>query len=90
MLTNRNTLAMVVCLLSSLTAGAHSQPPVTRAGTMAPLPRDLEIQLALNSLPAHLRDNATVYVLNPAKGSTSPAKVRMASTRSSLVPATMR
>ena len=32
------------------------------------LPRDLEIQLALSALPPHLRDNATVYVLNPAKG----------------------
>jgi hypothetical protein len=27
-----------------------------------------EIQLALSSLPPHLRDNATVYVLNPDKG----------------------
>ena len=33
-----------------------------------PLPRDLEIQLALSALPAHLRDGATVYVLNPDKG----------------------
>ena len=33
-----------------------------------PLPRNLEIQLALSALPPHLRDNATVYVLNPAKG----------------------
>ena len=33
-----------------------------------PLPRDLEIQLALSALPPHLRDNATVYVLNPDKG----------------------
>jgi len=33
-----------------------------------PLPRDLEIQLALSALPPHLRDNATVYVLNPGKG----------------------
>jgi hypothetical protein len=33
-----------------------------------PLPQDLEIQLALSALPPHLRDNATVYVLNPAKG----------------------
>ena len=32
------------------------------------LPRDLEIQLALSALPAHLRDGATVYVLNPDKG----------------------
>src|SRR4030095_12695676 len=28
----------------------------------------LEIQLALSSLPSHLRDNATVYVLNPDRG----------------------
>jgi hypothetical protein len=32
------------------------------------LPRDLEIQLALSALPPHLRDDATVYVLNPDKG----------------------
>jgi hypothetical protein len=32
------------------------------------LPRELEIQLALSALPRHLRDNATVYILNPAKG----------------------
>jgi hypothetical protein len=45
-------------------------------GTQAPramkniesLPRDLEIQLALSALPAHLRENATVYVLTPGKG----------------------
>lgn len=33
-----------------------------------PLPRDLEIELALSALPPHLRAQATVYVLNPAKG----------------------
>ncbi|PKN30463.1 MAG: hypothetical protein CVU64_03300 [Deltaproteobacteria bacterium HGW-Deltaproteobacteria-21] len=33
-----------------------------------PLPRDLEIQLAQSALPPHLRDGATVYVLNPDKG----------------------
>jgi hypothetical protein len=32
------------------------------------LPRDLEIQLALSALPRHLRDNATVHILNPVKG----------------------
>src|SRR5260370_17522655 len=68
MLTNRNTIALPFCLLSSLTVGAQNQQPAKRAGTIVPLPRDLEIQLALSSLPAHLRDHATVYVLNPAKG----------------------
>jgi len=32
------------------------------------LPRDLEFQLASSALPRHLRDKATVYVLNPARG----------------------
>src|SRR5437899_11600255 len=68
MLTNRNTIALTFCLLSSLTVGAQNQQPAKRAGTIVPLPRDLEIQLALSALPAHLRDHATVYVLNPAKG----------------------
>src|SRR5258708_18145619 len=68
MLTNRNTIALTVCLLSSLTVGAQNQQAAKRAGTILPLPRDLEIQLALSSLPAHLRDHATVYVLNPTQG----------------------
>src|SRR5262245_40662806 len=68
MLTNRNTLALVLCVLSSLTAGAQNPRPAKRASTIEPLPRDLEIQLALSALPAHLRDNATVYVLDPEKG----------------------
>ncbi len=66
--TNRHMFALAFCLLASLTAGAQTQPPVKRTGTIVPLPRDLEIELALSSLPAHLRDQATVYVLNPAKG----------------------
>ena len=37
-------------------------------GKIDPLPRDLEIQLALSALPPHLRDNATVYALNPDRG----------------------
>src|SRR5438552_16500081 len=68
MLTNRNTIALTFCLLSSLTVGAQNQQPAKRAGAIVPLPRDLEIQLALSALPPHLRDHATVYVLNPAKG----------------------
>ena len=32
------------------------------------MPRDLEIDYALSALPPHLRDGATVYVLNPKKG----------------------
>jgi hypothetical protein len=68
MVTNRNTLALALCLLSSVTGGAQTQQPGKRARTIEPLPRDLEIQLALSSLPSHLRDNATVYALSPDKG----------------------
>jgi hypothetical protein len=63
-----SALALVLYLLSALTLGAQNQQTAERAGKIEPLPHDLEIQLALSSLPAHLRDNATVYVLNPDKG----------------------
>jgi hypothetical protein len=53
--------------LLSTTASAQNKqtPKVTK---IEPLPRDLEIQLALSALPPHLREKATAYVLNPAKG----------------------
>ena len=59
-------IAMITALLFSLPAPA--QPASTGIRKIQPLPRDLEIQLALSALPPHLRDNATVYVLNPDKG----------------------
>ena len=52
----------------SLTASAENKQTPKVTNKIEPLPRDLEIQLALSALPPHLRDNATVYVLNPAKG----------------------
>lgn len=56
---------VVLALLVSLTASPQSAEKTRK---LEPLPRDLEIQLALSALPPHLRDNATVYVLNPDKG----------------------
>lgn len=61
---NVQTLIVIVSLLFTLSANAQNN----RAPTVEPLPRDLEIQLALSALPPHLRDSATVYVLNPDKG----------------------
>lgn len=57
-------ITVIAGLLFSLTASAENK--VTNK--IQPLPRDLEIQLALSALPPHLRDKATVYVLDPAKG----------------------
>lgn len=62
------TLAVIAGLLLSLTVSVHAQRTHWGANTIDPLPRDLEIQLALSALPPHLRDDATVYVLNPEKG----------------------
>jgi len=64
-------MIVIAGLLFSLTANAQNQQNQETQNvikTIGPLPRDLEIQLALSALPPHLRDNATVYVLNPAKG----------------------
>jgi hypothetical protein len=54
------TIAVIAGLLVSLGTNPRN--------AIEPLPRDLEIQLALSALPPHLRDAATVYVLNPARG----------------------
>jgi hypothetical protein len=59
------SLAIVLTLLFTLAVGAENGQTRNK---IEPLPRDLEIQLALSALPPHLRDNATVYVLNPDKG----------------------
>jgi len=58
-------VSVILALLFSLTASAQNGEGPKK---LEPLPRDLEIQLALSALPPHLRDNATVYVLNPDKG----------------------
>ena len=61
-------IVLVAGLLFSLAAGAEDKQALKVMKQIEPLPRDLEIQLALSALPPHLRDNATVYVLNPEKG----------------------
>lgn len=54
---------------SAATAEAPSaRPRSDRAIDSFHLPRNLEIELALSALPPHLREQATIYVLNPAKG----------------------
>jgi hypothetical protein len=64
MRTFQTIVVTIVGLLLSLTASAADK----QVNKIDPLPRDLEIQLALSALPAHLMDNATVYALNPDKG----------------------
>jgi hypothetical protein len=62
------SMAIAVSLFVALTASAQNRQPAPANPTVDPLPRDLEIQLALSALPRNLRDKATVYVLDPARG----------------------
>jgi hypothetical protein len=62
------TIVVIASLLFSIAASAENKQAPKAMNKMEPLPQDLEIQLALSALPPHLRDNATVYVLNPDKG----------------------
>lgn len=61
-------IAVLAGLLFTLAANAENKKGSKAMGKIEPLPRDLEIQLALSALPPHLRDHATVYVLNPDTG----------------------
>jgi hypothetical protein len=49
-------------------AGADAQSSQARSPGIEALPRDIEIELAASALPKHLRDNATIYVLDPRSG----------------------
>src|SRR5436305_9444445 len=61
------SIALIAGLFFSLAATAQNKQ-MSSGNKIEPLPRDLEIQLALSALPPHLRDNASVFVLNPDKG----------------------
>ena len=62
------TFLVIISFLFSIEASANNKETREVTYKIEPLPKDLEIQLALSALPPHLRDNATVYVLNPDKG----------------------
>src|SRR5690349_1591105 len=54
-------------LLVALSAQlSMAQQPPSRG--LEPMPRALEIAFALSAAPAHLRDSAGVYLLDPARG----------------------
>jgi hypothetical protein len=67
---NKTTLitAMIASLLFFFAASAQNKQNTDGTNKIKPLPKDLEIQLALSALPPHLRDGATVYILNPDRG----------------------
>ncbi len=64
------TLTLTVALLGLAAIPGAAQMAQPGAPALEPLPRDLEMEVALSALPPHLRDQATVYVLDPATGFT--------------------
>src|SRR3954452_17552432 len=60
--------------LAFLTAMAGSRPlraaqaPSPKPSPLQKMPAALETRFALSALPPHLRDGATVYLLDPAQG----------------------
>ena len=61
-------IAAVAAVLLAFAPSLPAQSKAPQNSRIDPLPRDLEIRLALSALPPHLREQATVYVLNPDKG----------------------
>jgi hypothetical protein len=60
----RRTLLFVVFIFISF----YSFGQKSADWKMERMPADLERDFALSALPAHLRDSATVYLLDPEKG----------------------
>ena len=58
----RSLFVLVILLTSMLSFGQNT------TWLLEKMPPDLETDFALSSLPPHLRDSATVYLLDPAKG----------------------
>jgi hypothetical protein len=54
----------LACTAVNATTATTDDPP----SALHPMPKSLEIRFALSALPAPLRANATVYVLDTAKG----------------------
>src|ERR1700722_15513133 len=61
-------IALGLCLSFVVAANAQNAPTQETKQKVDPLPQDLQIELALSALPAQLRSDATVYILNPDKG----------------------
>src|SRR5262245_37375815 len=60
--------ALIVLACASFLARAGKNPSNASDVRVRPLPRSLEVQLALAAAPPYLRSKATVFVLDPAKG----------------------
>jgi hypothetical protein len=61
-------LSFLVLFIIVIAVPVHSPAQKTVSWKVEKMPPDLETKFALSSLPSHVRDNATVYLLDPEKG----------------------
>lgn len=68
-LTKQIVLSCIVFVFAGIaTCSTEQSMAATNGDSLELLPRELEVKLALSTLPPYLRSEATVYVLDPAKG----------------------
>ena len=65
-LAKRPAFSCVIVVAAAMISGGDRA--AADDATLTPLPRDLEVKLALSALPPHLRAGATIFVLDPNKG----------------------
>jgi hypothetical protein len=58
-------LACIDCLAGMV---RHQKSPGASPAKLERMPEALEVEFALSALPPHLREHATVYVLDPSTG----------------------
>jgi hypothetical protein len=67
-LANLLLLSFLMLVVVGGSVGFTQTKAVGNAEALDPLPRELEVRWALSAIPPYLRSNATVYILDPAKG----------------------
>src|SRR5712664_3250939 len=60
--------ALAIITIGLIGAGIPASPSLATETTIEQMPAKLESQFALSALPPALRDQATVYLLDPKKG----------------------
>jgi hypothetical protein len=61
-------LVLAIITISLIGVGISASPSLATETTIEQMPAKLETQFALSALPRAMRDKATVYLLDPAKG----------------------
>jgi len=72
----KSKLVLSIITIGLIGAGRSASSQGTET-TLEQMPAKLETQFALSAVPPALRDKATVYLLDPAKGINSPSRERM-------------